>query len=86
MVVMKKVHVVVALIIATFVYWMFRSKRENYEKSEAVIYVETSSTPNPFIVWNMVKKQTTDENVQKKVLRLATEKKKDELLKVLEKI
>lgn len=82
---MQKVHIIAAVIII-FVLWWFRSKKENYEKSEAITYVESTPTPNPFIVWGMVKKQTSDENIQKTVLRLANEKKKDELLKVLEKI
>lgn len=53
------------------------------EKSEAILYVENSDEPSPFIVYGMVKKQTTDEEKQKKALTLANEKKKAELLEFL---
>ena len=52
-------------------------------KSEAILYVENSDEPNPFIVYGMVKKQTDDEEKQKKALTLANERKKKELLKFL---
>jgi len=60
-------------------------RREMLEdkKSEAILYVENSDEPNPFIVYGMVKKQTDDEEKQKKALTLANEKKKAELLKFL---
>jgi len=61
-------------------------RREMLEdkKSEAILYVENSDEPNPFIVYGMVKKQTDDEEKQKKALTLANEKKKSELLEFLE--
>ena len=53
------------------------------KKSEAILYVENSEEPNPFIVYGMVKKQTDDEEKQKKALTLANDKKKSELLEFL---
>lgn len=53
------------------------------QKSEAILYVENSEEPNPFIVYGMVKKQTDDEEKQKKALSLANDKKKSELLEFL---
>jgi len=60
-------------------------RREMLEdkKSEAILYVENSDEPNPFIVYGMVKKQTDDEEKQKKALTLANDKKKSELLEFL---
>ena len=62
-----------------------RSRREKLEgeKSEVILYVENSEEPNPFIVYGMVKKQTDDEEKQKKALTLANEKKKSQLLEFL---
>jgi len=64
---------------------LMRAKREKLEgqKSEAILYVENSDEPNPFIVYGMVKKQTDDEEKQKKALTLANDKKKEELLEFL---
>jgi len=64
---------------------IMRAKREKLEgqKSEAILYVENSDEPNPFIVYGMVKKQTDDEEKQKKALTLANDKKKSELLEFL---
>ena len=78
----------VALIIAILVVvgWnIARAKREKLEgqKSEAILYVENAEEPNPFIVYGMVKKQTDDEEKQKKALTLANENKKSELLEFL---
>lgn len=64
---------------------IMRVRREKLEdqKSEAILYVENSEEPNPFIVYGMVKKQTDDEEKQKKALTLANEKKTAELLEFL---
>jgi len=64
---------------------IMRVRREKLEdqKSEAILYVENSEEPNPFIVYGMVKKQTDDEEKQKKALTLANEKNKAELLEFL---
>ena len=53
------------------------------QKSEAILYVENSEEPNPFIVYGMVKKQTDDTSKQEKALSLANDKKKSELLEFL---
>ena len=74
------------LAILVVVGWnIVRSRREKLEgeKSEVILYVENSEEPNPFIVYGMVKKQTDDEEKQKKALTLANEKKKSELLEFL---
>ena len=79
-------QVVLVLAILVVVGWnIMRVKREKLEdkKSEAILYVETSEEPNPFIVYGMVKKQTDDEEKQKKALTLANEKKTAELLEFL---
>ena len=57
-------QVILTLAILVVVIWNIkRSKREKLEskKSEAILYVENSDEPNPFIVYGMVKKQTDDE-------------------------
>ena len=79
-------QVILTLAILVVVIWNIkRSKREKLEskKSEAILYVENSDEPNPFIVYGMVKKQTDDEEKQKKALTLANEKKTAELLEFL---
>lgn len=80
-------QVVLVLAILVVLGWnlMRMRRREMLEdkKSEAILYVENSDEPNPFIVYGMVKKQTDDEEKQKKALTLANEKKKSELLKFL---
>ena len=79
-------QVVLVLAILVVVGWnIMRAKREKLEgqKSEAILYVENSEELNPFIVYGMVKKQTDDEEKQKKALTLANEKKKSELLEFL---
>ena len=80
-------QMVLVLAILVVLGWnlMRMRRREMLEdkKSEAILYVENSDEPNPFIVYGMVKKQTDDEEKQKKALTLANEKKKAELLKFL---
>jgi len=53
------------------------------QKSDVVLYVENSDDPNPFIVYGMSKKLTTDDTKLEKILELATEAKKEELLQLL---
>ena len=79
-------QVVLIIAILVVVGWnITRAKREKLEgqKSEAILYVENAEEPNPFVVYGMVKKQTDDEEKQKKALTLANEKKKSELLEFL---
>jgi hypothetical protein len=47
------------------------------------MYAESSDEPNPFILYGMVKKQTDDEEKQKKALTLTTQKKYGELKEFL---
>jgi hypothetical protein len=84
----NQVFLIVAIVV--IVGWMvMRSRRvENLEgdiesTSDIVIYVENREDPNPFIVYDMAKKMTDDEDILKKILELASEKKKDELLEVV---
>jgi flagellar biosynthesis/type III secretory pathway M-ring protein FliF/YscJ len=80
-------QVFLLVLILVMVLWSLRRNRRieklEGQKSEAILYVENSEEPNPFIVYGMVKKQTDDEEKQKKALTLANERKKKELLKFL---
>ena len=83
---------VLVLAIIIVMYWIYRRTRvellegEKLNKSEAMTYLEVTEEPNAFILYGMVKKQTDDEEVQKKVLTLATEKKWDEIKELLKTI
>ena len=83
---LNQIVLVLALIVVTV--WMVRRTRARVElnegeKSEALMYAESSDEPNPFIIYGMVKKQTDNEERQKKALTLATQKKYDELKEFL---
>lgn len=75
--------------IIVIVFWLLKiSKRiENFESvadtPDAILYVESRDKPNPFIVHDMAKKMTSDENKLRKIIRLAGENKKNELLALL---
>jgi hypothetical protein len=56
------------------------------DKSDALLYVENNNEPNPFVLYGMVQKITTDEEKQKKALTLATDQKRDELIEFLKTI
>jgi hypothetical protein len=62
---------------------MRRIEKLEDKKSEAILYVENSEEPNPFIVYGMAKKQTNDEEKLEKVLKLANDDKKTELIELL---
>lgn len=81
----NQILLIVAIMVVVFWNIMKVRRLEKLEgqKSEAILYVENSEEPNPFIVYGMVKKQTDDEEKQKKALTLANEKKIGELLKFL---
>lgn len=80
-------QIILVVVILVIVLWNLarvrRIEKLEGQKSEAILYVENSDEPNPFIVYGMVKKQTDDEEKQKKALTLANERKKKELLKFL---
>jgi hypothetical protein len=86
---MNQVVLVLALVLVTV--WMVRRTQVRIEllegdelkKSEALMYAESSDEPNPFILYGMVKKETDDEEKQKKALTLATQKKYGELKEFL---
>lgn len=83
---------VLVLAIIIVMYWIYRRTRiellegGELKKSEAMTYLEVTEEPNAFILYGMVKKQTDDEEMQKKVLTLATEKKWDEIKELLKTI
>ena len=79
------------LIILSIVVYLLFTPRVNKElnvgeKSDALLYVENNSEPNPFVLYGMVRKLTDDEEKQKKALTLATEKKIPELKEFLKTI
>ena len=83
-------QVVLVVAIVVIVGWLLmRSRRvENMEGdpanfSDAVLYVENREDPNPFVIYGMAKKMTDDDSKLEKILELATEGKKAELLELL---
>jgi hypothetical protein len=83
-------QVVLVVAIVVVVGWLLmRSRRvENMEGdptnfSDVVLYVENREDPNPFVVYGMAKKMTDDDSKLEKILELATEGKKAELLELL---
>lgn len=80
----NQVILVVAILIV--VSWnIMRSRRiEKLESvttaSDVVLYVQSREEPNPFITHDLAKKLTSDNTKLEKVLQLAGEKKKIELL------
>jgi hypothetical protein len=83
----NQVFLIVAIV--AIVGWMvMRSRRiENLvdaaTSSDIVLYVENREDPNPFIVYAMAKKITDDDTKLEKILSLATEAKKAELLELV---
>ena len=81
---MKMNQVALVLAVVIVVAWMImrsvgRVEFNEGEKSEALLYVENTEEPNPFILYEMVKKQTDDEEKQKKVMTLSIDKNWDEV-------
>src|SRR5210317_35452 len=80
----------IILIVAILVVlgWNIRRSRRveklEGEKSDAILYVENSEKPNPFVVYGMAKKQTEDDFKLEEILKLATEGKTQELIELLE--
>ena len=79
---LNQIVLVLALVLVTV--WIVRRTQVRIElnegaKSEALMYAESNDDPNPFIIYEMVKKQTDDEEKQNKALTLATQKKYGEL-------
>jgi hypothetical protein len=85
----KPNQVILIVAIIAIVGWLaMRSRRvENLEgaatSSDIVLYVENREDPNPFIVYGMAKKMTDDDAKLEKILSLATEAKKAELLELV---
>src|SRR6056300_503552 len=83
-------QVALALSILVVMGWVvMRSRRiEKMEgdvasTSDIVLYIESREEPNPFIVYGMAKKMTNDDAKLEKILLLATEAKKAELLELV---
>jgi lipopolysaccharide export system protein LptC len=83
---LKLNQVILVLAILVVVSWnIMRSRRiEKLEDvttaSDVVLYVQSRDEPNPFITHDLAKKLTNDDAKLEKVLQLASEKKKIELL------
>ena len=84
---MKLNQVVLMLAILVVVGWNImragRVEKLEGQKSDFVLYVENREDPNPFIVYGMAKKMTNDDAKLEKILLLATEAKKAELLELV---
>jgi len=82
---LNQIILIVAILIVLG--WNIRRSRRveklEGEKSEAILYVENTEEPNPFIVYGMAKKQTEDEEKLEKVLELANDGKKTQLIELL---
>lgn len=82
-------QVILVVAILAIVGWMMMKSRrvENLEDaataSDIVLYVDSRQDPNPFIVYGMAKKMTNDEAKLEKILALAAEAKKAELLELV---
>ena len=63
-------QILLVVVILVIVLWNLarvrRLEKLEGQKSEAILYVENSDEPNPFIVYGMVKKQTDDEENRRK--------------------
>jgi len=82
----KPNQVILIVAIIAIVGWVvMRSRRvEKLEgDSDVVLYVKDREKPNPFIVYDMAKKMTDDESKLEKILTLAVEGKKAELLELV---
>lgn len=83
---LKLNQVILVVAILVVVSWnIMRSRRiEKLENvttaSDVVLYVQSREEPNPFITHDLAKKLTNDDTKLEKVLQLAGEKKKIELL------
>ena len=83
---LKLNQVILVLAILVVVSWnIMRSRRiEKLEDvttaSDVVLYVQSRDEPNPFITHDLAKKMTNDDAKLEKILQLASEKKKIELL------
>jgi hypothetical protein len=78
--------ILIVAIIAITGWLVMRSRRvENLEgaASDIVLYVENREDPNPFIVYAMAKKITNDDAKLEKILALAADAKKAELLELV---
>ena len=85
----KPNQVILIVAIIAIVGWLVMrtmrvEKLENVATTpDIVLYVENREEPNPFIVHDMAKKMTDDDTKLEKILSLASEKKKIELLELV---
>tara|TARA_B100000287_G_scaffold337858_1_gene323782 strand:+ start:365 stop:622 length:258 start_codon:yes stop_codon:yes gene_type:complete len=82
---MRVTKTIVLGALLTVILFVFLYQRTEHLKgeSEVITYVRTSESPNPFIVYGMVKKLTNDEEKQKRALRMANQGQKRRLIKFL---
>jgi len=78
-----KTIVLGALLTAVLLAFLYQRTEHLKGESEVITYVRTSESPNPFIVYGMVKKLTNDEEKQKRALRMANQGQKRRLIKFL---
>ena len=91
---LKLNQIILLLAVVLVGFWIYKRGRVEFmgtelqelQESEALSYIRTNEDHNAFIIYGMVKKQTSDEQIHKKVLTLATEKKWGELTEVLKSI
>lgn len=82
-------QIILIVAILVIVGWLIMKSRRieklegDVSSSDVVLYVENREDPNPFIVYDMAKKMTDDEAKLEKILLLATERKKAELLELV---
>ena len=85
---MKLNQIILVVAILIVLGWNIRRARvEKLEgvKSDVVLYVEDSTTTlKPFVIYAMAKKLTSDQTKLEKILKLAEDNNKKELLKILE--
>jgi Tfp pilus assembly protein PilO len=87
---LKLNQMILIVAIITVVGWMLM-KSSRIEKlegdpttdSDIVLYVKNREVPNPFIVYGMAKEMTEDDAILEKILALAAEANKPELLEVV---
>lgn len=78
-----KTIVLGALLTAVLLAFLYQRTEYLKGESEVITYVKNSESPNPFIVYGMVRKLTTDEAKQKRALTMANQGQKRRLIKFL---
>ena len=81
---LKTNQIILVVAIIVIMGWITLKSRRvelmSASNSELVLYIESRDVPNPFIAHDIAKKLTDDESKLEKILQLASEKRKMELL------